>query len=55
LRQGEIRHPPFDEELRAYIRDIQAAFAEHRDLSFEEWEDGFRRDAHREREIAGFS
>ena len=52
---GEIRHPPFNEELRGFIRDIQAAFAEHRPLSFEEWEDGFRRDANPEREIAIFS
>jgi hypothetical protein len=50
VEQGEIRHPPFDEDIRAYIRDIRAAFAEHRDLSFEEWEDGFRRDANPERE-----
>jgi hypothetical protein len=55
LQPGPIRHPPFDEEIRSYIRDIQAAFAEHRDLSFEEWEEGFRRDADPEREIAGFS
>jgi len=54
LQLGEIRHPPFDEGVRAYIRGIQAAFAEHRDLSFEEWEDGFRRDGHPEREIAGW-
>lgn len=55
LQQGEIRHPPFDEALRAVIRDIREAFAEHRDLSFEEWEDGFRRDVHAEREIAIWS
>jgi hypothetical protein len=52
---GEIRHPPFDEDLRSYIREIQAAFAEHRDISVEEWEDGFRRDVDPEREIAGFA
>jgi hypothetical protein len=55
LKQGELRHPPFDEEIRAYIRQIQDAFAEHRPLSFEEWEDGFRRDANPEREIAVWS
>lgn len=55
LQQGPIRHPPFDEELKAYIRDIQEAFAEHRAISAEEWEEGFRRDGHPEREIAGFS
>jgi hypothetical protein len=55
LEQAPIRHPPFDEEMRAYIRDIQEAFAEHRNVSVEEWEDGFRRDGNPVREIAGFS
>src|SRR5689334_15852325 len=39
LQPGEIKHPPFGEDVRAYIRQIQEAFAEHRPLSFEEWED----------------
>jgi hypothetical protein len=52
LHQGEVKHPEFDESVRDYIRQIQAAFAEHRPLSFEEWEDGFRRDTTPEREIA---
>jgi hypothetical protein len=52
LRPGEIKHAEFDEGIRDYIRRIQAAFAEHHPLSFEEWEDGFRRDATPEREIA---
>lgn len=52
LRPGEVCHPPFDEGTRAYIRQIQAAFAEHRPLSFDEWEIGFRRDSTPEREIA---
>jgi hypothetical protein len=56
LKPGrEIRHPPFDEGDRTYIRRIQEAFAEHRSLSFEEWEDGFRRDANAEYEIAIWS
>jgi hypothetical protein len=55
LHEGPIRHPPFEEEILVYIRDIQAAFAEHRNLSVEQWEEGFRRDADPEREIAGFS
>jgi hypothetical protein len=55
LRQGEIKHPEFDEGIRDYIRQIQSAFAEHHPLSFEEWEDGFRRDANPEREIALWS
>jgi hypothetical protein len=52
LHPGELRHPPFDEDVRAYIRQIHEAFAEQRPLSFDEWEDGFRRDGHPEREIA---
>jgi hypothetical protein len=52
LTPGEVKHPPFEEGVRAYIRQIQEAFAEHRTLSFDEWEDGFRRDANPEREIA---
>jgi hypothetical protein len=52
LHPSEIQHPEFDESVRDYIRQIQSAFAEHRPLSFEEWEDGFRRDANPEQEIA---
>jgi hypothetical protein len=52
LRVSEIKHPEFEEEIREYIRQIQDAFAEHRPLSFEEWEEGFRRDNNPEREIA---
>jgi len=55
LHQGEIQHPEFDEGIRDYIRQIQAAFAEHRPLSFEDWEEGFRRDGNPEREIAIWS
>lgn len=55
LHQGEVKHPEFEEGIRDYIRQIQAAFAEHRPLSFEEWEDGFRRDANPEQEIALWS
>jgi hypothetical protein len=38
--------------MRADIEVINAAFAEHDPLSMDEWEDGFRRDATPEREIA---
>jgi hypothetical protein len=55
LQPSEIKHPEFDEGIREYIRKIQAAFAEHRPLSFEEWEHGFRRDTTPEREIALWS
>ncbi len=55
LHQSDVRHPEFDEGIRAEIRQIQAAFAEHRLLSFEQWEDGFRRDTNPGREIAIWS
>ena len=54
LLQGPITHPPFDEDTRSLIREIHATFAEHRDISLEEWEEGFRRDTNVEREIAYF-
>jgi hypothetical protein len=52
LKQGEIQQPPFNDAMRADIKKIQMAFAEHRNLTVEEWEDGFRRDTHPDREIA---
>jgi len=52
LNPGGLKHPPFQEDVRNDIRQIQAAFAEQRPLSFEEWEDGFRRDANPGPEIA---
>ena len=52
VKQAEIRHPPFDEEVRDYIRHIAETFAEHRDLSIEQWEEGFRRDRDPVQEIA---
>ncbi len=55
LQMGEVKHPEFDENIREYIRQIQAAFVEHRPLTFEEWEDGFRRDADPVQEIAIWS
>lgn len=55
LHPGPIRQEPFDEETRNYIRHIKDSFAEHQDLTLDEWEDGFRRDAHPEREIAMWS
>jgi hypothetical protein len=55
LQPGPIKHPEFDENTRECIRQIQSAFAEHRPISFEEWEEGFRRDTTPEREIALWS
>ena len=44
LQPGPVRNTSFSEEVREYIRQIQTTFAEHRPISVEEWEDGFRRD-----------
>jgi hypothetical protein len=55
LHAGAARHPPFGEDLRKHIRQIKADFAEHRPLTLDEWEAGFRRDANPEREIALWS
>ena len=52
LQPGPVKHKPFDDDIRDYLRQIQSAFAEHRDLTIDELEDGFRRDANPEREIA---
>jgi hypothetical protein len=52
---SELRHPPFHEQVRSYIRNIQETFAEHRPLSFYEWEIGFRQDANAWQEIALWS
>ena len=52
LQPRPVRHEPFDDDIRDYLRQIQTTFAEHRDLTLAEWEDGFRRDANPKREIA---
>lgn len=55
FQKSYLRHSEFEEDVRDYIRQIQAAFSEQRPLSLEEWEDGFRRDANPAREIAVWS
>ena len=50
--QGEIRHPPFPAEVRAKISQILDTLKEVHPLTIAEWEEGFRRDTHPEREIA---
>ena len=52
LQPGPLQQPAFSEEIREYVRRIQETFAEHRPLSVEEWEDGFRRDRNPAQEIA---
>ena len=51
LRRGEPKYFQFGEDLREDIRAITAVFDEVYPQSLEEWEDGFRRDAHPKREI----
>lgn len=55
LQQGPVQHPPFADDLREYTRQMKTTFSEHLDQTLDEWEDGFRRDANPEREIALWS
>ena len=54
LNLSEIKHPPFTGERREAVQKIHATFAEHRELSYDEWEEGFRRDTNPDSEIAVF-
>lgn len=44
LKQNEYQHEPFEGEIRARMESIMASLSEVYSLSYEEWEDGFRRD-----------
>ncbi|MFL1483358.1 hypothetical protein [Marinobacter sp. LN3S78] len=44
LQQGEYQHEPFQGEMKARIESIMSNLSEVYPLSYEEWEDGFRRD-----------
>ena len=52
LDEGEYRHPPFSEEVRDILRQLKASLDEVIPRTVEQWEDGFRKDIHAEREIA---
>ena len=52
LSPGPLQHGPFEEGVRELLRQIRDAFIEHRNLTLEVWEDGFRRDNNPEYEIA---
>jgi hypothetical protein len=52
LKQGALRHPPFEGEVRDLVIQIQKGLEEVYPQTYEFWEDGFRRDANAEREIA---
>ena len=44
LQQNEYQHEPFEGEVKARIENIMVSLSEVYPLSYEEWEDGFRRD-----------
>jgi hypothetical protein len=53
VEAGPICHPPIGEELMARIRrTIMEPLSEVYPKTLNQWEDGFRRDRHAEREIA---
>jgi len=54
LKMGVHQHAALGEELREAIRTLTADLADVYPQSFEQWEDGFRRDRTPEREIAGW-
>jgi len=55
-KQGKMdvgyRHGPFPEDIRDRLREIKEALDEVHPMTLDEWEDGFRKDTHPEREIA---
>jgi hypothetical protein len=52
LKEGPFRHPPFGEEVRAHLRRLQDVLHDVYPITVEQWEEGFRRDADPEPEIA---
>ena len=54
LRQGDYQHPPFEGEERAAILSLATDLYDVYPRTYEEWEDGFRRDQNPAREIAGW-
>ena len=52
LNRASHQCAPFSEEARDLLREIKSCLDEVYNLSLEDWEDGFRRDANAEREIA---
>jgi hypothetical protein len=52
LKPRPARHPRFSKGVRRFIRQIQAAFAEHFPQTFKQWEDGFLGDQNPAQEIA---
>src|SRR5262245_9375059 len=54
IKEGQYQHPHFEGEERAAIQSLVVDLADVRPLSFEEWEDGFRRDQNPAPQIAGW-
>lgn len=52
LKENAFQSPPFTGKLKQRIVAIQTALAAVNPQTYVEWEDGFRRDQHPEREIA---
>jgi hypothetical protein len=52
LKQGKLVHGPFSGEVRGYVEKIQKSLEEVYPHDYAFWEDGFRRDAKPEPEIA---
>ena len=51
LRLAPHQHPPFAGERLARVRRLQQSLCEVDPRTAEEWEDGFRRDGHPDREL----
>jgi hypothetical protein len=51
LKEGSLRHPPFEGERKQNIISIMNSLQEVWQMSYDEWEDGFRRDSHPDKEI----
>ena len=52
LKMGERKAESFPEEVRDYLREIKSKLDEVHAMTLEEWEDGFLRNAHPEKETA---
>jgi hypothetical protein len=54
LKKGNYQHPPFEGAEQEAIRSLVTDLSDVYPMSFEEWEDGFRRDRNPAQEIAAW-
>lgn len=54
LNPGPYQHPPFEGEMRRHIEQLTEDLTGVIPRSYEEWEDGFRRDQNPDQEVAGW-